>query len=486
MIRLADFHYQWIFRGGNIVICDANPFSKEAIDEFEQNSSLIDPDIVVIGPGLRLLRNHILTVDQHGIIKECGKIHEFDVEGAEELDNFVKLRRTDFLCPGLIDTHIHAPQFSYSGTATDLPLMDWLHAYTFPAEIRLGLDIHHARQVYRAVVDTTLKAGTTTAVYYATLDLEPCKVLVDTVLELGQRAFVGKVCMDRNAPHNYCHSTERNVRETKELIEFIQDRNNEEEDTLPLVFPMVTPRFIPTCTPALLTELGKLAASYQCHISSHISESIDEVGFSRQLDADEDLRDGIGRTDAPIFDSHGLLTDKCIMAHGVHLEEDDIKLMQTRGSAISHCPLSNFFFAGGTLPCRKLLEREFKVCLGTDIAGGFHPSLLNSSRLCTIASRALDQQRGCTGDSILDYRHAFYLATLGGARALGLDGRLGKLCPGYEFDAFTLSAEDDSPVNIFDADSIQDIFQKLCVLADDRNVKSVFVKGRYVKGNLFL
>jgi guanine deaminase len=175
------------------------------------------------------------------------------------------------------------------------------------------------------------------------------------------------------------------------------------------------------------------------------------------------------------------------MAHGVHLSESDLDLMKQKGAAVAHCPLSNFFFAGGSLQCRRLMERGNKVGLGTDIAGGYSPSLLNSSRMAVVASRALEHEAiarkdDCTGsDQVLDYRHAFYLATLGGAQALGLEDSIGTLAVGFEFDAIVLSAEVPSPLQVFDTDGVEDIFQKLCVLGDDRNVKSVYVQGCQVK-----
>lgn len=370
-------------------------------------------------------------------------------------------------------------KLSLSLVATDRPLMGhggWLETYTFPSERSLGNNVDHAKCVYEGVVNTTLQAGTTTAVYFATLHLSPCKVLVDVALELGQRAFVGKVCMDRNSPDDYIQTQDQNVEETCALIRYIHEKAKREVDTsplLPLVMPIVTPRFIPTCTPELMTALGKVATTYNCHIQSHISESTDEVEFSRHLDTTTDL--GGGRTDAAIFDSHKLLTDRCIMAHGVHLSTDCLDLLKSRGTAVAHCPLSNFFFAGASLPCRRLMERGNKVGLGTDVAGGYSPSMANSARMAVVASRALHQT-----DCILDYRHAFYLATLGGAESLGLQHRIGTFAVGMEFDAIILAAS--APIQIFDADKVEDVFQKLCTLGDDRHVKQVFVQGKPIAG----
>ena len=462
-----------------------NPFDEAHVPIDED----LDPSVLWLGPGLKLCLNHVVAVDGYGIIQHISHVDFFDMERFRRKRNYVQLSQFEFLCPGFIDLHIHAPQYAFAGTATDKPLMGpqgWLETYTFPAERSLKDDTCKASTVFEGVVRTTLQAGTTTACYFGTLDLKPCKVLVDMALQLGQRALVGKVCMDRNSPDNYVQSTSQNIDETKMLVEYIHGRAGKEASMslLPMVLPIITPRFIPTCSPQLMTELGALAKEYNCHIQSHISESIDEVEFSRHLD--ETVDGGGGRSDAEILDSHQLLTERCIMAHAVHLTDSDMALMKDRGASCAHCPLSNFFFAGHSFPCRRLLERNNKVGLGTDIAGGYSPSMMNSQRMAVVASQALQHHHhqqtlhGERGETILDYRHAFYLATLGGARALGLDHKIGTLKVGLELDAFILSANVKSPIQMFDTDSVVDVFQKLCTLGDDRNIKRVYVQGKKV------
>jgi guanine deaminase len=448
----------------------------------------------------------------------------------------------------------------------------WLETYTFPVEARLKNDPRRTKQVYDAVVKRTLSFGTTTAMYFATIDVEPTKTLVDTTIKYGQRAIIGKVSMDRNSPCTYCQSTHQNLEGTKEIISYIQNhpspiqqrqRTNSNPTLLPLVLPMVVPRFIPTCTPELLEGLGMIVSQLQqegqlCYVTSHLSESIDEVEFSRSL-IRQDYKTTM--TDAQVFDKHNLLTNRCVMAHAVLLSDDDVQLMKDRGSSIAHCPLSNFYFAGHTLPCQQLMttHKEFKIGLGTDVAGGYHPSMIDSSRMAVLASLSLSQQQqqqqqqrcdSCEEQEIdfmsselsyraiamesnrmekrkssdqkdgqkntstksgvdptLDYRHAFYLATLGGAIALSLDSSIGTLQVGMEFDAIILGSapatnstsstfhpdvndEDDSCdsdtnndfyPDLFPDDSIADRFQKVWLLGDDRNVRKVFVQGRLVK-----
>ena len=494
---------RWIVCG-NIVQPTGNPFSPEQQKEWLERQALDDDDVLWLGPGLKILRDHVITVNHNGVIRDVQPRRSSTILLSDLPPDcqLIQLQEPyEFLCPGMIDLHIHAPQFAYTGTATDRPLMGpdgWLEMYTFPAERRLHDDLNLARSVYQAVVQTTLRHGTTTAVYFATLHLEPCRVLVDTVLEQGQRALIGKVCMDRNSPADYCQTTRQNLEEAKQLIHYIyqlagrrMEQQNENQALLPRVLPLITPRFIPTCTPELLTALGNLAREENCHITSHISESLDEVAFTRQLHLAEAT--GVDKnsndvTDSTIFHSHHLLTDQCIMAHGVWLAESDLALLQQQGTAVAHCPLSNFFFANGILQCKKLLTRGNLVGLGTDVAGGYAPSMLDSSRMAVVAACALEQQqeKEQTDFARLDYRHAFYLATLGGAEALKLQDHLGNFVVGKQFDAFVFALRHERNGNIpkFPQDTLEDIFQKLCNLGDDRNVIRVFVAGQEVTASI--
>ena len=417
---------------------------------------------------LKFLYDHLLAVDEDGIIQVLQPAKD-DLSLVAKLQPNV-LAKHEFLCPGLIDLHIHAAQFSYTGTATDRTLFDWLEHYTFPAERQLQDDLDWARKLYRNVVSTTLSYGTTTAVYHTTLHVEPCKILVDTALELGQRAIIGKVSMDRNSPDDYVHSTEQNVAESIELIEYIQANDQS------LVLPMVTPRFIPTCSPTLLDELAQVVKKYGCYISTHISEGKEEVAYTQSCDAKD--HGGSGRTGTQILQSHGLLSDKCVLAHCVHIDDADAETLRNFGSCIAHCPLSNFYFAKGTFSCKRLLQAGNRIGLGTDVAGGYSPSLWVTQRDTVLASRCLANHKDASAS--LDYRHAFWLATLGGAQALGLDDKIGTFAVGMEFDAIVISP-DDSPIFCYPSDTTVDVFQKVCVLGDDRNVKRVFVQGREVK-----
>jgi len=341
----------------------------------------------------------------------------------------------------------------------------WLEAYTFPAEAKLSC-LDHAFKVYDRAAKRTINCGTTTAVYFGTIDVASCKVLTQACIRNGQRAFVGKVNMDRNCPDFYRETTEESLQGTTEFIEYVKSAPAFESE---MIFPVITPRFILTCSTELLARLGALSIHHQVHIQSHISESVDQVEFTKSLHPGEG-------SDAEIFAKHHLLGSRngqCLMAHGVHCSSKYLDLMKRHGCAISHCPLSNFYFDNGILDVKERLLRGNLIGLGTDIAGGYSPSMLNAQRTAVIASRSISKR--------ITYLDAFFLSTLGGAKAIGMERSLGSFHPGFKFDALVLSAQSGGNISIFDTDTQEDIFQKLLPNRDDRNITRVWVNEQLLR-----
>mmetsp|Transcript_18923 Transcript_18923/g.47791 ORF Transcript_18923/g.47791 Transcript_18923/m.47791 type:complete len:464 (-) Transcript_18923:117-1508(-) len=429
-------------------------------------------------------RGRAVAVDSAGRIAGVGDADAAslarlcDLVGCDSAEGVLVLPDGHALCPGFIDIHIHAPQFSYTGTATDKPLMDWLEHYTFPSEARLGADLHEAREVYAGVVHQTLRQGTTTAMYFATVHQEPCTVLLEVLDQLGQRALVGKVCQDRNSSDGVLETTEGSLHATEAFIQHIRRLEGGQAGRL---HPVITPRFVPTCSPSLLSGLGELAAKYDVHVQSHISESKDQVAFVEALHP--------GERDTQIFASSGLLTHKAVMAHGTQLTESELKQLAAAGTALAHCPLSNFFFGDGLLSVAQCRRLGVKVGLGTDVAGGYSPSMLSAIRNAVITHKVLAMQSPGSRDqpaaekgAELDYRHAFWLATRGSAEALGLQDDIGSLEIGKKFDVLQLDlgAYSGTPYQVFERDSDLDKMQKWVNLADDRSIRRVWVDGRLV------
>ncbi|XP_053403346.1 guanine deaminase-like [Mercenaria mercenaria] len=382
-------------------------------------------------------------------------------------ENVLKLKEKQFVIPGFIDTHIHAPQYPNAGKGLDMGLLEWLEKYTFPTEMKFK-DLKYASSTYRRVVSRVLKNGTTTACYFATIDTDATLLLCGIINDLGQRALVGKVNMNQNSPEYYMeHSVEESILETRRYIETINKRDYK------YITAVVTPRFAISCCEELMKRLGQLAAEFNIPVQTHICESRAEVEFVSSLYPD-------CTSYADVYDKAGLLTDKTVLAHCIYLTEDEIELIKERGSAVSHCPNSNLSIRSGLLDVQKLLQQGVQVGLGTDVSGGYHPSILDAIRVAVHVSNS-HAIIAANGYKSLSVRDAFRLATLEGAKALSLDTVVGNFEVGKEFDALLIDLDSpDSHVDVFDEDTLEDCLDKFLYTGDDRNIRAVYVGGRKV------
>ncbi|NXY05426.1 GUAD deaminase, partial [Pteruthius melanotis] len=416
---------------------------------------------------MEILHGHLLGVDDNGTIvfvEQADQLEELAKTWGFKTSDIRQLSKHEFFMPGLVDTHIHAPQYSFTGTRVDLPLLQWLTSYTFPTEAKYQ-DSGFAEEVYTRVVRRTLKNGTTTACYFATIHTDSSLLLAEITDKFGQRAFVGKVCMDMNdSVPQYRETTADSVQETER------------------VQPIITPRFGLSCTEDLLNALGDLAETHDLHVQSHISENEEEVKLVENMfPAYQNYTE--------LYDKNKLLTSKTVMAHACHLSDEELKLFSLRGAAISHCPNSNFSLRSGVLNVRKVLEHNVKLGLGTDVAGGYSASMLDAIRKTMMASNSLQINK--VNETGLTLEEAFQLATLGGSRALGLDDVIGNFEVGKEFDALLINTKaSDSPFDLFSADDFEVITTGLIIknvngnavgqVRDDRNISEVYVAGKQV------
>lgn len=432
--------------------------------------------------GVEIVEDALVEVDAAGTIlavtPPSARDHCERSATAAAAGTLERLGAGRYLLPGLVDLHIHAPQWPQLGKALHLPLDRWLTERTFPLEARYR-DAEFARRIYGPMVDTLLAGGTTTAVYFGTIHGQANRVLAETCLAKGQRAFVGKVAMDDPAlcPPDYRDaSAAAAIAETEDLIGHIRGLPG---NAAGLVRPIVTPRFIPACTDALLEGLGDLAHRCGCHVQTHCSESDWAHRF---------VIERLGKTDARALADFGLMSRRTVLAHGVFIGEDDAATLRDAGSGIAHCPLSNFYFANAVLPARRLVEGGVHVGLGTDISGGPSASIFDACRTAVAASIALDEgtdparaaaSRGRPASRI-DFRDAFHLATVGGGEVLDL--KVGRFAPGYQFDAIAVdTAAPGGGVHVFeDADDLEDVFQKIVYGATPANIAAVWVAGRRV------
>ncbi|HHA2329662.1 TPA: guanine deaminase [Enterobacter ludwigii] len=400
-------------------------------------------------------------------------------DAARKAGKLTELSSDQYLLPGLIDLHVHAPQWPQMGKALDKPLEKWLNDYTFPLEARYA-DVDFARRNYTELVSALLANGTTTAVYFATLHTESSVELARICLAQGQRALVGRVAMDdpSQCPDYYRDETAASAEaETRAFIRAVAELPG---NTAKRVLPVITPRFIPSCTDDLLKRLGTVARETGCHVQTHCSESDWEHGY---------VKERLGKTDTVALRDFGLLTPKTILAHSNHIEDDDADLIKKTGAGVAHCPLSNFYFANAVFPLRAMLDHGLNVGLGTDIAGGHSPSVFDACRHAITASKALNdgvdarikpEHRGRPGSAV-SFKEAFWLATAGAGGVLELP--VGKLEVGYQFDAIVIDTRTaGSDIYIHPAeDQPEDKLQKIIFNARRNNISRVWVDGKAVK-----
>lgn len=393
-------------------------------------------------------------------------------QAAQESDILTTLRSNQYILPGFIDLHIHAPQWPNAGLALDRPLNEWLDTYTFPLEAKYQ-DTAFAKLVYDDLVKELLANGTTTALYFGTIHNAANLELAKACIQHGQRGFIGKVAMDNpeQTPDYYQDASAQVAVDQTE--QFIQQLNELNQMTNLKQTPVITPRFVPSCTPASLQGLGDLARKYDLPIQSHCSESNWENGYALEH---------YHMRDADVLNQYGLLTDKAVMAHGTQLNKHDYDLFSKQGVAVAHCPISNVYFGNAVLPVNRVLAHHVKTGLGTDISGGYSPSLYQNIRQAVISSRMLQDgvdnqlsadKRG-VADSAISVKTAFYLATLGGAQSLHLQA--GKLAEGYLADLQVVSLQ-----NNFQTETTDNIFEKLMYQTSKADINQVYVQGERVK-----
>ncbi|XP_069103656.1 guanine deaminase-like [Argopecten irradians] len=379
-------------------------------------------------------------------------------------ESVIYLEDRQFLVPGFVDTHIHASQYPNCGKGLDEGLLSWLQKYTFPVEAKFA-DLEYASDTYSKVISRVIKNGTTTACYFATIDTDATLRLCDIVDKAGQRAVVGKVNMDQNSPDFYKEETTQSYRNTVRFVQEVLKRKYQ------LVKPCITPRFAITCCMDLMKQLGQLARTHQLHVQTHICETKDECNMVQKL-----FPENKSYTD--VYEEAGLLTQKTVLAHGIYLSKEERELIKRRRSGISHCPNSNLSIRSGLLDVKDCFEDDIAVGLGTDISGGYSPSIMDAMRTAISTSNTIAMQRG-PSYTPLDYKDVFRMATLGGARVLDMDDIIGNFEVGKEFDALIIDPKaPTSVIDVFENDTIEDVIQKFVFLGDDRNISKVFVAGR--------
>ena len=369
------------------------------------------------------------------------------------------------IIPGMVDLHVHAPQYAFRGLGMDLELLDWLQAYTFPEEAKYA-DIEYAAKAYGIFADRLKNSATTRASIFATVHRDATILLMDLLEEAGLVCYVGKVNMDRDAPDNLREPDfEFSAFDTFGWINAIEGRYNN-------ILPILTPRFLPSCSDNLLSELHEVQLTYNLPVQSHLSENPGEVELVHRLFPNAAFY-GAG------YDYYGLFggNTKTVMAHCIYSTDDEIALIKKNGVYVAHCPASNMNLASGIAPIRRYINEGIRVGLGSDVAGGESESIFravsDAVQVSKLYWRLVNQN-----EKPLKFEEAFYLATMGGGEFFG---KVGSLDEGYEFDAVVL---DDYEMCLKTNISIRQRIERDIYLEADRTcITAKFVRGNMIVGD---
>jgi guanine deaminase len=360
--------------------------------------------------------------------------------------------------PGLIDTHIHFPQTQVIGSY-GAQLLEWLQKYTFVEEQKFA-DPAHAGRVAGFFLDELFRNGTTTAVVYCTVRPESAEAFFTESHHRNARMIAGKVMMDRGAPEGLLDTAQRGYDETKELLGRWHGQGRQHY--------AITPRFALTSSEAQLEAAGALVREHpDCYLQTHLAENRDEIATARRL-----YPRASSYTD--IYDRYGMLGPRSLFGHCVHLDEAELERLAATRSIAAFCPTSNLFIGSGLFDLALLRDprRPVRVSLATDVGGGTSYSML---RTAAEAYKILQLRR-----QNLPALDAFYLMTLGNARALSLEDRIGKLAPGHDADLVVLDARATSAMahrmETVAGDLAEELFV-LMTLGDDRSVRATYVAG---------
>ncbi len=370
------------------------------------------------------------------------------------------------IVPGLVDLHIHAPQYAFRGLSMDLELMDWLEQVTFPEEAKYR-DLGYAEKAYGIFASQLQRSATTRACVFATSHVDATRVLMEALEKTGLVTMVGKVNMDRGAPEDLLdESAGASIRGTEALLRL----GGFERTT-----PILTPRFIPCCTDELMAGLQTLQEQYGLPVQSHLSENLGEIALVRELCPDAAFY-------GAAYDRFGLFGRArgggpvpTVMAHCVHSTPEERALMRENGVFIAHCPASNTNLSSGAAPVRRFLEEGIDVGLGSDVAGGHTESifraLTDAVQVSKLYFRLVDETA-----RPLTFEEAFFLATRGGGRFFGQVGSFGA---GFEFDALVL---DDAQLPHPQELTPRERLERFAYLSGDlTGVAAKFVRGRRIE-----
>ncbi|MES1025365.1 guanine deaminase [Gloeocapsa sp. BRSZ] len=421
-----------------------------------------DPFYVSEAESVRYIADGLLVVE-NGKIKELGYYQSLQ-------SKYARVPISDYsgmlIMPGFIDTHIHFPQTEMIAAYGE-QLLEWLNQYVFPTEAKFK-DKAYAQKIAAIFLNELLRNGTTTALVFATVHPQSVDAFFEEASRRNLRMIAGKVMMDRHAPDNLSDTAETSYQESKQLIQKWHKKER--------LLYAVTPRFAITSTPEQLHLAGKLLAEFpDVYLHTHLSENVNEVEWVKQL-----FPESQGYLD--VYDRAGLVSDRSVFAHGVQLTDAEFQRLSQAKSAIAFCPTSNLFLGSGLFKLQKAkcVEHSVKLGLGTDVGAGTSFSLLDTASEAYKVAQLQNQK--------LSPFQALFLATLGGAKALSLEDKIGNFDVGKEADFVVLDMQ-ATPLMalrnpVITPTSLAELAEQafaLIVLGGDRAIHATYIMGEVYK-----
>ncbi len=434
-----------------------------------------------------------LAVTDDGKIEYCGSRDRMPKSVQGRKNHFGRL----VIMPGLIDAHVHLPQ--YDVTAVDAEnLLTWLENYVFPVEARLSKP-NRAIEISKRFFEDLKTNGTTTACVYTTIHHKATDAAFQAAQKSGVRVIMGKVMTDMEVPEDHLEDTEQSLKQSEELCNKWHNRDGR------LHYSFI-PRAAPACSRKLMKGASKLAKKYGAYIQTHLAESYEDLQWLREAHGSAGY--------VEVYQECGMLGPKTIMAHAIYLTEKQLEILANTNTSIAHCPSSNLFLRSGIMDLREAIKLGIRVGLGSDVAGGPSLSMFREMAMAGYASKAMWIFRKFLSESLreskadldssgkfasalyrqileklgvakqtllIDPRFAFYLATLGGATALGLEGRIGSLRKNKEADFLVIDPyRIDTKRGREPFKDSGRLLSQLMYRGDDRIVVKTFVRGREI------
>ncbi len=397
-----------------------------------------------------------LLVVKDGIIVQVGEAHPLlgDLPNDGEITHY----KTGLIMPGFIDTHVHYPQTEMIASYGE-QLLEWLENYTFPTEKKFS-DLQHGKKVAEFFLSELLNAGTTTALVFGTVHKESVEAFFSVAEEKNLRMICGKVLMDRNCPDYLRDTANSGYQDSKSLIKKWHKKGRLQY--------AITPRFAPTSTDDQLDKAGQLLEEFpDVYMQTHLSENQDEIDWVRELFPES-------KNYLDVYDKSHLLGRRSVFAHGVHLHDEECQRLSESHSALSFCPSSNLFLGSGLFNLSQAQAHDVNASFGSDIGAGTTFSMLR-----TISEAYKTQQ--LRKDKLSPYQ-SFYVATLGGAIALDLEGTIGNFLTGNEADFIVLDYH-ATPLMSRRIERCTTLTEKLFILSmlgDERHIMDTYILGNRI------